>query len=199
MIFFWQQGKSVDFVEGIDADDNGFFPKIEANYKVKTISNIIKLFNPSFDSYEDYDEQFLKAVDVAKKIFVEEIFYINGKVIADKEVNYIVDNMEDNSKYLFLDKFLPYEDALLNNQKANNILFVAFPSNRGGFTIKTVPKSSIDRSSRLEFPEEWAGLTDSSLEEVSGIKGLRFCHTSRFIVNCSNIEAVYAVLDRLCK
>jgi len=37
-----------DLIEGIDADDNGVFPKIEvpSDYKVKTISNIIKLFNP---------------------------------------------------------------------------------------------------------------------------------------------------------
>ena len=39
-----------DFIEGIDADDNGFFPKIDAIYKVKTLSNIIKIFNPSYDS-----------------------------------------------------------------------------------------------------------------------------------------------------
>ena len=33
-----------DFVEGIDADDNGVFPKIDAIYKVKTLSSVIKLF-----------------------------------------------------------------------------------------------------------------------------------------------------------
>ena len=56
-----------------------------------------------------------------------------------------------------------------------------------------------DKTARLEFPEEWAGLTDSDLEEVSGIKGLRFCHTGRFIVSCNDIESVYQVFDKLCK
>ena len=192
-------GIDKDLIEGIDADDNGFFPKIEANYRVKTVSNIIKLFNPSFDSGEIESEQFLKAVEVAKKILEEEILYINGKVIAEKKVNEYIDLLPDNSKYLILDEFLPYEEAILNNEKANNILFVAFPSNRGGYAIKTIPKSLEDKTARLNFPEEWAGLNDEELENVSKIKGLRFCHTARFIVSCNNIDAVYEVLETLCK
>ena len=78
-------------------------------------------------------------------------------------------------------------------------LFVAFPSNRGGFAIKTVPKSSEDRTARCEFPLEWAGLNDEKLEEVSGIEGLKFCHTGRFIVSCRDINCVYQVLDKLCQ
>ena len=80
----------------------------------------------------------------------------------------------------------------------NNILFVAFPSNRGGYAIKTVPKSNDDHTARLSFPEEWAGLAGSELEEVSKIKGLRFSHTGRFIVSCNNLDTVYKVLDKLC-
>lgn len=44
------KGIDKDLVEGIDADDNGQFPKIESNYKVKTLPNIIKIFNPSLES-----------------------------------------------------------------------------------------------------------------------------------------------------
>ena len=188
-----------DFIEGIDADDNGFFPKIEANYKVKTLPGIIKIFNPSFDSCENETEQFLKAVELAKMIFEEEIFYINGKVIADKKVSDIIDLNDPNSKYLILDEYLPYEDTLLNHPKAKELLFVVFPSNRGGYAIKTIPKSCEDKTTRMDFPEEWAGLQNEELEEKSGIKGLRFCHTGRFIVNCSSLEAVYKVLDLLCQ
>ena len=190
-----------DLIEGIDADDNGVFPKIEvqSDYKVKTISNIIKLFNPSFNSEENENDQFLKAVSVAQKIFEEEILYINGKIIAEKKINQLIDNIDDNSKYLILEEFLPFEDAILNNEKANSLLFVAFPSNRGGYAIKTIPKSINDKTSRMLFPEEWAGLSNEELEKTSNIKGLKFCHTGRFIVNCKDIDVVYKVLDTLCK
>jgi len=192
-------GVDKDLVEGIDGDDNGVFPKIDCPYKVKTLPNIIKIFNPSYQAYEDESEQFLKAVALAKMIWKEELYYIQGKVIADKKINDCIEENNPNAKYLFLEEYLPYEEAVLANPKANDYLFVAFPSNRGGYAIKTIPKSLEDRSSRLPFPKEWAGLQDEELEEVSGIKGLRFCHTGCFIVNCKTEECVYQVLELLCK
>lgn len=188
-----------DFIEGIDADDNGIFPKIDAIYKVKTISSIIKLFNPSFETDEDESSQFIKAVDVASKIFYEEVLYANGKVIADKKVNELLDSVSSKDKFLILDKFLPYEETILNREDKNNILFVAFPSNRGGYAIKTIPKSLTDKTARMNFPEEWAGLAGEELENISSISGLTFCHTGRFIVSCKDLKTVYKVLDKLCK
>lgn len=187
-----------DFIEGIDGDDNGVFPKIDSPYKVKTLPNIIKIFNPSYDSYENESEQFLKAVSLAKMIWEEEVYYMNGKVIAEHKVNEVIQQSNPECNYLFLDEYLPYEDALLTNPKADHFLFVVFPSNRGGYAIKTIPKSNEDRSLRMLFPEEWAGLQNEELEEVSGIPGLRFCHTGRFIATCETEEAVYQVLQLLC-
>lgn len=192
-------GIDKDLVEGIDADDNGFFPKIESNYKVKVLPSIIKIFNPSFDSGENENEQFLKAVKLAKMIFEEEVVYINGKVISDKKISEIIDNYDVNKGYLYLDEYIPYEEAILNHPEGDKILFVAFPSNRGGYAIKTVPKGLEDRTAKKLFPVEWAGLQDEELEKVSNISGLRFCHTARFIVNCASLEAMYKVLDVVCK
>ena len=192
-------GIDKDLIEGIDADDNGVFPKIDANYKVKTLPNIIKIFNPSFDSGENEKDQFLKAVKLAKMIFEEEVFYINGKVISDKKVTDLINNSDINKGYLYLEEYLPYEDAILNHPQGDKILFVAFPSNRGGYAIKTVNKSLDDKTARRLFPEEWAGLQDSDLEKVSNISGLKFCHTGRFIVNCSSLDAMNKVLDVVCK
>ena len=187
-------GIDKDFIEGIDADDNGVFPKIEANYKVKTLPNVIKIFNPSYQANENESDQFLKAVSLAEMIWEEEIYYVNGKVIADQKIQSLLEENDPNCKYLILDEYLPYEDTILDNPLANNILFVAFPSNRGGYAIKTVPKSSEDRTAKQLFPEEWAGLTNTELAEVSGIKGLRFCHTGRFIVSCNSMDDVLQVL-----
>ena len=189
-------GIDKDLVEYIDADDNGQFPKIEAPYKVKTLPGIIKLFNPSYDSGEDESEQFLAACEVAKAIFKEEILYINGKVIAEEELKEELKDVTDE-KYVILDKFLPYEDTILGNEKYNNLLFVAYPSNRGGYAIKVIPKSTEDKAARQSFPEEWAGLEGEELELVSGIDGLIFCHTARFIVSCRDIDTVYNVFNKI--
>lgn len=188
-----------DFVEEIDADDNGVFAKVDASYKVKTIPGVIKLFNPSFDSGQIESEQFLKAVLIARSILEEEILYINGKCIAEKRIKNIISELNGDEKYLVLDSFLPYEETIISSDICKNILFVAYPSNRGGYAIKTVPKSADDHSARMLFPEEWAGLEGKTLEEVSNISGLGFCHTGRFIVTCRDLDTVYDVLEFICK
>lgn len=192
-------GVDKDLIEAIDADDNGVFPKIDATYKVKTLSNIIKIFNPSFDSNETESNQFKKAVGLAKTILEEEIIYITGKVKADKIIKKKLEQIKPTDKYLILDEYLPYEETLLNSEKGNHLLFVAFPSNRGGYAIKTIPKSTTDKTIRMLFKEEWGGKTNEELEEISGIKGLRFCHTGRFILTCDTKETVEKVFDLLCK
>lgn len=192
-------GIDKDFVEGIDGDDNGVFPKIECPYKTKTLPNIIKLFNPSYDSSENESDQFLKAVELAKMIWEEEILYIRGKVIAEEKINHWIEESPEDAKYLYLREYVPYEDAIFAHPKGEQFLYVAYPSNRGGYAIKTISKSSEDKTSRKLFPEEWAGLEDQDLEKVSGIEGLRFCHTGRFIVSCKTIEAMYQVLDKVCQ
>lgn len=191
-------GIDSDFVEAIDAEDNGVFPKIEAGYKVKTVSSLFKIFNPSFDSLESEDEQFLKAVKIARMILEEEVSTVQGKVLAEKKIQNILNQIHEEDSFLVLDQYIPYEEFLLKQDNTKNILFVAFPSNRGGYAIKTVPKSNEDKSARMEFPVEWAGLVGKELEEVSGISGLRFCHSGRFIVSCDHLKAVYQVLYSLC-
>ena len=93
--------------------------------------------------------------------------------------------------------FLPYEETVLGSEAAKNILFVAYPSNRGGYAIKTVPKSLEDHTSRMSFPEEWAGLEGDEVQKVSGIPGLSFCHSTRFLVSCKDLDSVYQVFSKI--
>ena len=72
-----------------------------------------------------------------------------------------------------------------------------YPSNRGGYGIKTIKKSLEDKTDRMLFPESWAGLENKELEKVSNIKDISFCHSGRFLVTCKTKEAAYQVLDQL--
>ena len=183
-----------DFVEAIDADDNGFFPKIDAPYKVKTLSDVFKLFNPGYKSGQSETTQFIKAVSFAKNIIEEELLSVIGKVIAKQQV---LEKLKTKTNHtLYLDEYMPYEQTILSEESAADIYFVVYPSNRGGYGIKTVPISSDDHTKRKDFPESWAGLDNEELEKVSGIKGLRFCHLTRFLVTCDTLEAVNQVIEK---
>ncbi len=185
-----------DFVIGIDADDNGVFPKIETDgtYKIKTLPNIIKLFNPAYQSTEEANDQFVKAVSLAKIILEEEFKNIIGKSKAKYKVIDIYNKTENN--ILLLDEYMPYEETLLAIDETKKIDFVIFPSNRGGYNVKTVANSFEDKTYRKNFPLEWAGLTNQELEEVTGIIGSRFCHNTRFLLSCDSLETAFALIDK---
>ena len=182
-----------DFVEGIDADDNGVFPQINAIFKIKTIPGIIKLFNPSFESDENESTQFLKAVDIAIKIFEEEILSIVGRVKAKKMLEEKIPKAIEKH-YLELDKFMPYEESIYTLDTEKQIYFVVFPSNRGGYAAKTLYNSSEDHISRVDFPEEWAG-HGKELAEITGVEGATFCHLGRFIVSATTREAIIKLVE----
>lgn len=187
------EGIDKDFIEGIDAIDNGIFPKVEADYKIRNICDIIKLFNPSYGSQEEESEQFLKAVEVATKIFEEEILYINGKVKAKKK---LVGKIEEaiEKHYLVLDEFMPYEETIYNLDSNKDIYFVVYPSNRGGYAAKTVYKSPEEKIERVKFKEEWAGLGEE-LSKVTGVEGATFCHLGRFLVCAKTKEAILKLVE----
>ena len=58
-----------NLIKQIDAIDNGIFPYIECEYNVTLLSDIISLFNPTWDDKTDRDELFLNAVKLAEFIF----------------------------------------------------------------------------------------------------------------------------------
>ena len=182
------KGIDKELIEAIDAIDNGIFPEIEANYKVKTLSDIIKVFNPSSFTNEDESTQFLKAENFAKEIFIETLYNVIGKIKSKEIVNEIINKTE--GPILELEEYLPYEEAILTNEKASDLLFVIYPSNRGGYAIKTIPKSIEDKTDRLLLPKEWAGLAGKKLEEVTKTEGAMFCHTNRFIATAKTKEAI---------
>ena len=184
-----------DLVEGIDAIDNGVFPEIKASYKVKTISDVIKLYNPSFKSKKTEEEQFIKAVELAKEIFIQLQDQVVGKVKAKKIVEEKLKNT--NKEYLELEEYMPYEETILKSEYGHNIKFVMYPSNRGGYGIKTIKKSLEDKTDIQSFPESWAGLEKEELEKKSGIKDINFCHSNRFLVTCNTKEAAYQVLKEV--
>ena len=175
-----------DFIEAIDAIDNGIFPEIKSIYKIKTVSDVIKIFNPSYGSNDNEDKQFIKAVSLAESILTEELKNVIGKVEAGVKVKKILNKTK--GPILILDEYLPYEETVLTSLSGKKILFAIYPSNRGGYGIKTIPISTTDKTSRVYFPKEWGGLTNEDLEKVTGIKGSLFCHTNRFLMTASALD-----------
>ena len=58
----------------------------------------------------------------------------------------------------------------------------------GGFNISTVPKDFESFENKKLFPQEWAGLSGSQLQEVTNVKTATFCHKGRFLAVAEKLE-----------
>ena len=177
-----------NLIKPIDAIDNGIFPVYQEEYKFKTLSDVINMYNPSYDEEEKSDEYFLDAVLFAITILDKEIKRANGTVKAREEVVNAIKACD--SSILILERFLPYKEAILEstNPKAEQLKFIIFPSNRGGYTIQTLPIGKNSNIMRKYFPYNWCGLRGEALSKETNIEGATFCHTDGFIAACETLE-----------
>ena len=184
-----------NLIKQIDAIDNGIFPYIECEYNVTLLSDIISLFNPTWDDKTDRDELFLNAVKLAEFIFDREVNKIISKIKArDKVIEAIKEN---DGSILYLEEFMPFKDFILEstNPKALDIKFVIFPSIRGGFTVHTVPTSKLIRDPRLRLPVSISGLRDEELRNKTGIKTATFVHADGFIGAAETLEDAFLLAN----
>ena len=58
----------------------------------------------------------------------------------------------------------------------------------GGFNISAVPKDFESFENRKLFPQEWAGISGTKLQEITNVKTATFCHKDRFLVVAEKLE-----------
>lgn len=177
-----------EFVQFIDSIDNGQLNFDKIDIPVVTVSDIIGNYNPKWNEDNDYDDCFLEAVEIAEKIWNKKVKSVLSKLEAKKFVEYAIE--KSNDRYIILNQYMPYQDFVINslNPKADNILYAIYPSNRGGYGIQAIQKHSNTFENRKAFPEEWAGLRDKDLQEVTGVTSARFCHNARFLCTVETLE-----------
>lgn len=184
-----------DLVEGIDAVDNGEFPTITASYSYHGIESLINEFNVCWDDDTDNDKYFLEAVNIAYQYFDRVVLRTAAKLRAKVIVDEAISNSSNH--IMELDGYMPFKDFVITSSdpKANDILFVITPSNRGGYNIHTIPRDKTTHETRLDFPKEWGGLMDKELQEITGVETARFCHKELFLATAGTREDAYKMAN----
>ena len=173
--------KTVDetFVQLIDKADNGITQNL--------LSQSIKAMNPCWNTDETEDEAFARALIVAIPILKATVDHANASAEAEEAVldYYLASPAEE---ILILDEYLPYSKAVHNNERLKNVLFVVYPSKRGGWNVQTVPKELGQFVNRMDFPSEWLGHADPD-------RGIHFAHTANFLIACDTKEQAVKVAE----
>ena len=183
-------------IQGIDAGDNGALPKLDYPAQAMSFSAVISGFNPNWDSNEDPDEAFAKAVAFAEVVFDNTLESATSKAKAKQIVDEAIEKSEGH--VMVLDQFAPWQEFVFSstNSKADEIQFVVFPSNRGGYNWQCVPDGLGSFEQRKPVPEEWKGLNGPDIQKVTGIATATFCHPAGFIGGAETFADAYALAKK---
>ena len=183
------------FVTGIDAVDNGQVERTDV-VQVMTVSGVISSFNPNWDEKANADESFLKAVAFAELIFDNALASAISKAKAKTGVESAIEKSANG--IMILDEFMPWQDYIFNstNEKANDILYVVFPSKRGGYNVNAVPDAPGSFGQRKSLPADWAGLRGAEFAEASGVATANFCHPAKFICGADTFDDALALAKK---
>lgn len=184
-----------DLIQGIDAIDNGVMPKADYPAQAMTLSSVISGFNPNWDSNEEPDVAFAKAVEFAEVVFDNVLESAISKAKAQQIVEEAIEKAKEH--IMVLEQFVPWQEGIFSstNHKACEIQFVVFPSNRGGYNWQCVPDGLGSFRQRKTVPEEWKGLHDDDLQRVTGIETATFCHPAGFIGGAKTFADAFALAE----
>ncbi|MEP5154868.1 MYG1 family protein [Planktotalea sp.] len=184
------------FVLPVDLVDNGAVNTSEAGpiFSGMTLPVLLESLKTVFDDREEGadDRAFMDALPVARAFVEAQVKRKAAKLRAEDMVMAAI-NAAGEGRILDLPMGMPFR-AGVEKAGADHLLFVVHP--RGAdWTLTTIRIGDDTFDNRADLPAAWAGLTDSALEEASGVIGAKFCHNGLFIAVASTREAILKMAE----
>jgi uncharacterized UPF0160 family protein len=179
-------------ISGVDDHDNGRDPQIPG---LCTYSHIISTYVPygPQPTSAEQDAAFFEALDFSLNLLKR--YKARFKYI--QECRAVVEKVMNEDPFcLRFDRYLPWLDMFFDlGGEKHPAQFVIMPSGKH-WKLRGIPPDQKDKMSvRTPLPEEWAGLLDDELKQISGIPGAIFCHKGRFISVWETKDAAEQALE----
>jgi uncharacterized UPF0160 family protein len=206
-------------IDGVDALDNGWEPTLEIwndgqgavgikgwlpsqdGHKLPagrpaqalSLSACISGFNPEPSaSAAARDEAFERAVAWVRPVLENEWRAAGSFVAAEKAVKEaLLAGGACQDRVLVLNKFVPWNEHVQSRPDQEQLLYVVYPSERGGFCVQQIPKEPCSFEGRKPLPAAWAGLRGKALADLVGLSAhgpATFCHPGRFIGGAETMD-----------
>jgi len=163
---------------GVDAHDNGV-AKLEQG--TASFSQVVSNFLPT--EYDVPPEEMEKAFFTAVEFVLGHLKRLQNRFAYTHACMATVrEKMASGANALIFEESLPWMENFFElGGEHHPAQFVIMPSG-GHWKLRGIPPSLNERMKvRKPLPENWAGLRDEELQEISGISGAIFCHKGRFI------------------
>ena len=187
-----------ELVQSIDAIDCGAMPKTIYPTKPFTVSTIIGNFNPPWNSSKDANRAFMEACDFARTIFINVLSHALGKAESKDIVERAIQDSQNH--IMVLPEHVPWQEWFFNSrqsEKTQEIWFVVYPSNRGGYNFQCIPSKPGEGDQRKAVPKAWRGISADALRRVTGVSDATFVHSAGFLGGAESFEGAMKLAEVL--
>ncbi|KAI0639378.1 GAMM1 protein [Trametes polyzona] len=197
-----------EFIEAIDAIDNGIsqYPTdLKPRYRLRTdVSSRVGYLNPAWNesvSAETVDAKFLQASAMVGTEFLDRLDYYANSWLPARDLVVAALNkrkeVDPSGRIILFEQFAPWKEHLFELEEtlaipeAEKPIYVLYPDETGNnWRIQAVPIAPESFESRKALPEQWRGVRDEALSQLSGVEGCIFVHASGFIGGNKTKEGV---------
>lgn len=171
------------FISSFDAYDNGIdtYKVIVEDARIVQLQDIFdKYMNPHIgepSELEDYDRVFMETIPLAQTILRRVVSRKKAEV--DSEVYYFDQwQKSPNRRYVILDTFATSGDKA---KEMAELLYSVYEGIDKKWYVKAMAKDKGGFELKKPLPQNWAGLTDKELADVTGVIDAAFCHNALFL------------------
>jgi uncharacterized UPF0160 family protein len=193
--YVWQKVDE-SLVSNIDATDTGYtdYYSEKTHDSAFVPDKIVESFVPNWlEDYTEADKIFTKLSKVAELLIKREIKVSHDRFLAKSLIEETYQKTPDKRVIIF-ERGYPWKEILVDKAEP---LFVIFPTiNNDGWMIQAVPLKKDSQEIRQKFPVNWLGKADGALEEVTGIKGAKFCHSSGFLAVTNDFDGAKSLVKK---
>ena len=189
-----------NLIQGVDAYDNGVMPKVDYPVQDMCFSEIIEKFNPTWEeNSQNADFAFIQAVLFAEIVFDRLVENAHAKTKAREKIISAIS--KSNNGIMVLEQDIDWQEELFRStdEKASDILYVIYPSNRGDYKVRCVPDVLNGFGQRKPLPTEWHGLKGEELQKVTEVSDAVFCHPNGFVAGADSLEGALAMANLAIK
>lgn len=194
----------LNFIQEIDAIDNGVPIAENPLYSINTglsarVGKLNKPWNINNDEYDE-DKSFNNAMEMVGKEFLEAIeFASTVNFPARQSILNAVENrfnIHSSGEIIELTQYFPWEVHFFDIESEMKLIptikYVIFKTDND-YRVRCVPVEYKSFICRKFLPEEWRGLSDHKLSDVTGIENSIFVHHTGFIGGTKTREGALAM------
>lgn len=187
-----------EFVQAIDAYDNGVNLFTDTIVSVPTISSLIGGFNNRVETGEYASKKierifFEEASDLALRLLLNEIIGISKQIQAREGIKKAFFSRR-HPLILELEEAVDWGDTVDELDINKELLFVTYPRT-DGYYIEVMRKEKNSFDARKDLPASWAGKRDDALNQVTGLEDAIFCHPARFLAGAKSKESILKMAE----